>query len=134
MDFVYEQIPPVVDGVLPVNKHGNIEVWGGNTRYVPNGAVFVEHSIATKAATSLGVPFAPALVGFEQRGPVTVPKIGGIVVLRAHEQLLRDAIFEMAAFKEEQLYNKKEQEILEKWKRLTRRVLTRNRLRVEYGH
>lgn len=102
--------------------------------YVPTGSTFIDHPMAAKAAKSLGVHYVPALVGFESKGTYTIPKIGGIVVLNAFVQLLYDAIFEMSAWKTEVEYNKKEDEILEKWGRLTRRLLNRQRLKDEYGH
>jgi xeroderma pigmentosum group C-complementing protein len=120
--------------VIPANEHGNIEIWGGNLKYVPAGATFIDHPFAVKAAKSLNINYVPALVGFESKGLVTIPKIGGIVVLENCVQLLYDALFEMTAFRNELQYNKKEEEVLEKWARLTRRILTRDRLRLTYGH
>lgn len=128
------QVPKVKDGVIPTNEHGNIEVWGGNSMYVPEGATFIDHPLAIKAAKSLAIQYVPALVGFESKGTITIPKIGGIVVLTIYAPLLYDALFEMSAWKNEVEYNKKEEEILGKWARLARRLLTRQRLKDEYGH
>jgi hypothetical protein len=57
------QVPSVVDGIIPVNSHGNVEVWDFNEALVPLGGRLVPHRAALRVAESLGLPAAPALVG-----------------------------------------------------------------------
>jgi hypothetical protein len=128
------QIEPVVDGILPVNKFGNIEVWEGNQAFVPKGAAFVDDPAAIKAAQNLGLPCAPAVVGFERRGLHTVPIIGGVVVLRQHVGVVKDASYFVSAVKEENSYHKRDKEITARWERLAFGMLSRERLREKYGH
>lgn len=54
------KVPEVVEGVLPVNKYGNIEVWDGDERFVPRGAALLRESFAGQCARQLGIPHAPA--------------------------------------------------------------------------
>lgn len=124
----------MVDGVIPVNEYGNVEVWDGQTQFVPRGAAFVEDPRAAKAARSLDLPFAPAVTGFEFRAGFTVPRIGGVVVLRAHEQVVLDAAYFLEAVREEDHYRRREKEIYSRWKRLVSAVQTRQRLKDKYGH
>jgi hypothetical protein len=60
-----------VDGQLPVNEHGSIEVWGLNPIFIPHGAAHLRMDKVEKVAKLLGIHYAPALVGehSEKDGP-----------------------------------------------------------------
>lgn len=120
--------------MIPVNAHGNIEVWEGNKAFVPAGAKFLESPGVLKTALSLGLPCVPAVTGFERRGLHTVPIIGGVVVLRQHAEILQDASYFVDAVREEGQLRKWDKEITGRWARLTFAVLSRERLRKQYGH
>ena len=66
-------IPSVgLDGTIPVNKYGNIEVWKYNNAFVPKGAVLLtneEAPAAQKVAQELGLSHARAVVDFEKGYP-----------------------------------------------------------------
>ena len=128
------QIPPIVDNTIPVNAHGNMEVWEGRPAFVPLGAVYIPNPAAIKTARSLELPCAPAVTGFERRGLHTVPIIGGVVVLRQHAAIVQDASFFVEAVREENVYIKRDKEITSKWERLAFGVLSRQKLREKYGH
>lgn len=134
MIFVVVQIPPVVDGIIPVNKHGNVEVWEGNAAFVPKGARFIDNPGALKTALELQLPAVPAIVGFERRGLHTAPIIGGVVVLEEHAELVLDGNYFVDALKEEKHYQKRDREISLRWEKLTYGVMSRERLRIKYGH
>ena len=55
-------VPAVVDGVIPLNEHGNVEVWGGDERFVPRGARLVTVELAVQAAKKLGIQHAAVLI------------------------------------------------------------------------
>ena len=122
------------DGLIPMNEHGNIEIWEGNKAFVPLGAVFVDNPEALKSAKSLELPHVPAVVGFERKGLYNVPIIGGIVVLAQHASIVQDASFFMEGVKEETYYIKKEKIQVARWEKLARGLLTRLRLKEQYGH
>ncbi|KAL1841886.1 hypothetical protein VTJ49DRAFT_6485 [Mycothermus thermophilus] len=58
--------PPVVDGRVPKNRFGNVEVYVPSM--IPPGGAHVRHERAAQAAFLLGIDYAPALTGFEFRG------------------------------------------------------------------
>lgn len=128
------QIEPVRDGILPENEYGNIEVWEGNLKFVPAGAVFIDNPAVLKSAKLLDLPCVPAVVGFERKGLQNVPIIGGVVVLKQHANILKDASFFVEAVKEETHYMNKEKEMIVKWERLAHGMLSRQTLREKYGH
>ncbi|KAJ9151200.1 Rad4-domain-containing protein [Pleurostoma richardsiae] len=80
--------PPVVDGRVPKNKFGNVEVFVASM--VPPGGAHVRSSDglddddddgrAAHAASLLGVDYAPALTGFRFRGRKGTAVTDGVVV------------------------------------------------------
>lgn len=103
---------PVVEGVIPTNQYGmslcsqevyfrsnkslhcdgigtgNVEVW--HPRCVPHGAVHVGGAYALRAAKSIGVPYARAMVGFDHGKGGAHAVFDGVVVLSAHECAFRE--------------------------------------------
>jgi xeroderma pigmentosum group C-complementing protein len=70
--------PPVVQGRVPKNKFGNLDLYVPSM--VPRGGVHVRHERAAQAAFILGVDYAPALTGFEFRGRHGTAVLNGAVV------------------------------------------------------
>jgi hypothetical protein len=55
--------PPYNGGPLPLNAHGNFELWRGDTRFLPAGLVYLrDNSKLRHAAKQLDVPFGPVVV------------------------------------------------------------------------
>lgn len=52
--------PEVISGILPMNKYNNIEIWDGDERYVPKGAVLLREKYAIQCAKQLGIQHVPA--------------------------------------------------------------------------
>jgi hypothetical protein len=117
-----------------MNEYGNLEIWDGGAQFVPLGAVFVADPSAIRAAKNLGLPHVPAVTGFENKGQFTIPLIGGVVVLREHEQLVLDATYFLDAVREESEYTKREALVCSRWRRLVVAALSRQGLRDRYGH
>ncbi|KAJ5164239.1 uncharacterized protein N7500_006069 [Penicillium coprophilum] len=67
--------PPVVDGRIPKNAYGNLDVYVPSM--VPPGGVHIKRPEAVRAARILGIDYADAVTGFEFKGR------------RAHEEVLR---------------------------------------------
>jgi len=126
-------IPSVgLDGTIPVNKYGNVEVWKYDKAFVPKGAVLLtneEAPAALKVAQELGLPHAKAVVDFEKG----YPKYGGVVVLAEHSQLIRDSSANIVVHKEEVSKKKSELKIIERWQHLVSMMIRRNDLRNKYG-
>ncbi|KAG2977247.1 hypothetical protein JG687_00018550 [Phytophthora cactorum] len=123
--------PPMVDGRVPKNKYGNIEVW--SPAHVPRGAVHLHLPRIDAIAESLGIDFAPAVVGFEVRNGRPMPKMSGIVVAQSHEEMLLDAHAERQQQAIEKAIAHNQKLVLKRWEKLTKRVLLRQRLEDDYG-
>eukprot|EP01031_Cornospumella_fuschlensis_P039043 gene39043-47503_t len=130
------QIPPVSDGLIPRNQYGNWEVWAGEQRFVPRGAIYLQHPLTSKVCGALGIQCVPVVVGFESRAGAggAVPTVRGALVLQEHWELVEAALLTMEGVKAEGDWDKKEKLHRERWERLARGVLRRQRLREEYGH
>ncbi|KAG2767465.1 hypothetical protein PC129_g21830 [Phytophthora cactorum] len=123
--------PPMVDGRVPKNKYGNIEVW--SPAHVPRGAVHLHLPRIDAIAESLGIDFAPAVVGFEVRNGRPMPKMSGIVVAQSHEEMLLDAHAERQQQAIEKAIAHNQKLVLKRWEKFTKRVLLRQRLEDDYG-
>ena len=126
--------PIVVDGVIPVNSFGNVEVWGGNEAFLPIGSVLIASKKAMHAARMLGVPAAPALVDFETNAGKRVPKLGGAVVLEEHAEVVQLAALSMEEEALAKADAKRESLIIRRWELIVRSLVSRNALRKEYGY
>ena len=133
---VCTQVAPVgPDGTIPVNSYGNVTIWDHNEGLVPSGAVYIRHMDALKLCINFGLHHAPAVVGFEAKyDSHKVPVIGGVVVLKADASLVRDALENSGEYKDSIKRRKVEEKVVDKWRRLVIALLTRQRLKVTYGH
>lgn len=130
-------VPPVVDDILPVNEHGNIEIWDGCLALVPQGAALIaeDTTAVIKAAKYLDLPYAPAVFGFDRNsGNYSIPRIGGVVVLAQHEASIRSAASHIFDSLVEKAEMKRQAIIVKRWEHLTRGLITRAELRKKYGH
>ena len=123
-----------VDGYIPINEHGNVEVWGHNLGLLPIGTALVTGVTALQAARELGIPFAPALADFETRGGHRVPVIDGVAVFQDFEEIVREAAIALEDQRIEKFNNKKEFIITGRWVKLVKSLLNRQKLREAYGH
>ncbi|KAE8974119.1 hypothetical protein PR003_g27025 [Phytophthora rubi] len=123
--------PPMVDGRVPKNQYGNLEVW--SPAHVPRGAVHLRLPRIDAIAESLGIDFAPAVVGFEVRNGRTMPKVAGIIVAQSCEAALLDAHAERQQQTIEKAIQHNRKLVLKRWGKLTKRLLLRQRLEDDYG-
>lgn len=122
----------VVDGRVPKNQYGNIELW--SEAHIPRGAVHLKLPRIDTLARDLGVDFAPAVIGFEVKNGKTYPKMDGIVVNASAQELLLDAHAHLQQTTIEQAIAKNQKIVLKRWEKLTKRLLLQNRLNEDYGH
>jgi hypothetical protein len=71
---------------------------------------------------------------FDNKGSHTAPRIGGAVVLDCHYDIISEAVGNVEVDRQEKAEEKKSKEILEKWTKLVKSVMQRQRLREKYGH
>ncbi|OLN95977.1 DNA repair protein rhp41 [Colletotrichum chlorophyti] len=81
--------PPIVNGQVPKNKFGNIDVYVPTM--VPEGGVHIpdEFDTAARAAYTLGIDYAPALSGFQFKGRHGTAVFNGVVVAKEYEEAVR---------------------------------------------
>lgn len=80
------QPPPVVDGKVPKNNYGNIDVYAANM--VPQGGFHLKHLDAAMAARILGINYADAVTGFQFKGRQGTAVTQGIVAAVEYRESL----------------------------------------------
>lgn len=132
-------IDPIIDDVIPTNEYGKIEIWDCNTQLVPKGAKFLDgvfYSLpdVRAACKTLGLPYADALVGFEHKaGGLTVPKVGGVVVLEKHVPVVVSATEDLGHRKVQKNEAKKTKRVFGHWHRLVSLVLLRKKVSSKFA-
>lgn len=135
-----EQLPRDVaqNGEIPVNDHGNVEVLNYNTSMIPVGTAYVQEEYAEAAAKRLNIPYAKALVGFENKrgrvGMAAFPIFDGIVVLSEHAELVEEISISMLDNKLVNQTKNTESKCVMRWQNLVSGLLTRISIRETYGH
>lgn len=123
--------PPVVDGVVPKNHFGNIDLFVPSM--LPAGAAHIPHNGAAKVAKKLGVNYAEAIVGFEFRKHRSHPKLVGIVVPEEHEDMVLDAYWESEHLAAEREMSRQQERALKGWRKLVNALRIAKRVREQYG-
>ncbi|KAI0204610.1 Rad4-domain-containing protein [Astrocystis sublimbata] len=82
--------PPVVNGKVPKNRYGNLDLYVPSM--VPEGGAYIADEFGSRAAFILGVDYAPALTGFHFTGRKGTAIIYGAVVAAEHEEAVRAVI------------------------------------------
>lgn len=113
---------------IPVNEYKNIEL-----ELLNPGLVHVDQRGAAAVAKTLGIPYAPCLLGFEGHGGNRTPTIRGIVVHEHNATLVEEAYSEYATHQDTVASEKHERRILFLWRKLFVGILTRERIEREYG-
>jgi xeroderma pigmentosum group C-complementing protein len=129
--------PPALlpGGELPVNEHGNIEVWGRNRIFLPKGTrhVYGEGGREWEVARQLGIRYARAVTGWEMRQGRTLPVVEGVVVKEQDAGVLRDGCRSWQAGREEKIARAKERKVVERWGRLVKGLRIARELQEKYG-
>lgn len=123
--------PPVVDGCVPRNGYGNLDVYVSSM--IPAGGVHVRHPLAEQAAKVLGVDAATAVVGFKFKGRQGTAVLDGVVV---DERNTASMIETTAALEDEldaDLQAQRSAIISTVWKKMHTVLSMRQRLQDEYG-
>lgn len=123
--------PPVIDGRIPKNNFGNIDLY--TPSMLPAEAAYIPHKGAAKIARQLGFDYAEAVTSFEFRKGKAFPVISGVVIATENEEIVREAYWEAehAAAQKEQ--EKRNQAVLKRWTKLVHGLRIRQRMREQYG-
>jgi xeroderma pigmentosum group C-complementing protein len=122
---------PIVDGKIPRNAFGNIDVYVPTM--VPKGAVHVRLKGTAKICRKLKIDYAEACTGFEFGKQRAVPILTGVVVAAEHKDLLIDAWKAAEAEKAIKEQDKREKLVLGMWKKLFVGLRIVERMKREYG-
>ncbi|XP_064633316.1 DNA repair protein complementing XP-C cells homolog [Lineus longissimus] len=126
-----EYIPrPPVDGKLPKNEYGNIELF--KQCMLPPGTVHLHLPGLNKIGKKLGLDCAPAMVGWEVHGGWSHPMLEGFIVCEEHKDIFLAAYDEEEVMRKEKERQKREKRSLENWKLLIRGLLIRQKLKQKY--
>ncbi|CAM9630346.1 unnamed protein product [Phaeothamnion confervicola] len=124
---------PVVDGKIPKNDYGNVELWEGELAYLPAGAALLLEPGMGPVAKKLGVDYAPAVTGFDVRQGRSVPRLGGTVVPADSVEMLLDAWRTSEREKADRARARLEATNAKRWEKLVKALQTRQRLYDQYG-
>lgn len=129
--YMYEQTelyepPPVVNGRVPRNRFGNLDVYVPSM--VPAGGAYVPHERAAWAAFVLGVDYAPALTGFEFKGRQGTAVIKGAVVPKECEEGVKVVIEALVDLEAEAEVERRRNQALRTWSRFLKGLRIRERV------
>ena len=120
------QAPPVVDGRVPKNRFGNLDVFVPSM--IPRGGAYVTDELAARAAFVLGVDYAPALTGFEFRGRQGTAVLRGAVIAAEHEEAVRATIIGLREQEAEAERERRSREVLRAWRLFLMQLRVRQRI------
>ncbi|KAJ0287666.1 hypothetical protein CBS470a_005271 [Colletotrichum nupharicola] len=120
--------PPVINGRVPKNKFGNIDVYVASM--VPQGGVHVtdEFDAAARAAHILRIDYAPALTGFNFKGKHGTAVLDGVVVAREHEEAVRAVMEGLGDMEAQVERSKRSVAAIRMWKRFLTALRIRERV------
>ncbi|KAK4242813.1 hypothetical protein C8A03DRAFT_39971 [Achaetomium macrosporum] len=118
--------PPVVDGRVPKNKFGNLDLYVPSM--VPPGGVHIAHERAAQAAFILGVDYAPALTGFEFKGRHGTAVLNGVVVPAEAGEAVWAVIQGLVDMEAEEEQERRTRRALRMWSRFLKALRIRERI------
>ncbi|MQL95143.1 hypothetical protein Taro_027810 [Colocasia esculenta] len=125
-------LPPAVDGIVPKNERGQVEVW--SEKCLPPGTTHLRLPRLAPVAKRLEVDFAPAMIGFEFRNGRSYPIFEGIVVCSEFKDAILEAYAEEEERREAEERKRSEAQALSRWYQLLCSIITRQRLKNAYEH
>lgn len=123
--------PPVVDGRVPTNGFGNIDLFVPSM--LPAGGLHIPHAGAAKAAKSLGIGYAEAVVGFEFRKFRSLPRLAGAVIPKEHADQVWEAIRHAEKQAAETEQAKRQARAIKGWRKLLTALTVAKHVQQQYG-
>ncbi|KAI1337064.1 hypothetical protein F5Y15DRAFT_170127 [Xylariaceae sp. FL0016] len=118
--------PPVVDGRIPKNRFGNLDVYVPSM--VPEGGAYIADEHGARAAFILGIDYAPALTGFHFRGRKGTAVLYGVVVAADNEEAVRAVIAGLRDQQAEIERERRSREVLKAWRLFLMNLRVRQRI------
>ncbi|KAF2857718.1 Rad4-domain-containing protein [Piedraia hortae CBS 480.64] len=123
--------PPLPRGKVPTNAFGNFEVL--HPAMLPANAAHVRGRHASRAARLVGVPFAPAVTGFEFVRRKAVPIVEGVVVHEAVGEAVRAVVEGLEELEVEEGWKARSMRALGMWGKMFRGMIVVRRVEGEHG-
>ena len=120
------QPPSVVNGRVPRNVYGNLDVYVPSM--IPAGGAHVVHPECARAARLLGVDFAEAVTGFAFKGRHGTAIVDGAVVAAEFVTAIQEVISEFANERAQEEEARRSGEALRMWRRLLAGLRIRERI------
>ncbi|EON99807.1 putative dna repair protein rhp41 protein [Phaeoacremonium minimum UCRPA7] len=118
--------PPVINGRVPKNKFGNLDVYVPSM--VPEGGVHIIDEHAAHAAFVLGVDYAPALTGFQFKGRKGTAVLLGAIVPQESEEAVRAVIEGFGDLEAQMEEDRRATKALRMWSRFLKALRIRQRI------
>uniref|UniRef100_A0A915PHM1 DNA sliding clamp PCNA n=1 Tax=Setaria digitata TaxID=48799 RepID=A0A915PHM1_9BILA len=122
--------PKVVDGRIPRNEFGNLYVY--KKSMIPEGCVHLRLNGIFAIARQLDIDCVPAVVGWEFHKGGNHPILEGCVILKKHEEILREAWKEFYEKKQIAVEKRRKERALKNWRRLIKGMLTMKKVRAKF--
>ncbi|KAI8884328.1 Rad4-domain-containing protein [Backusella circina FSU 941] len=124
------QSEPVVDGKVPKNSFGNIDLF--TAEMLPKGAAHIPIKGIGKMAKQLDIDYADAVVDFEFVKMRSVPVLDGIVVAEEYKDTLIKVWNEYEQERINKAIEKQEKQVYLRWRKLIKGLLIKARIDSEY--
>lgn len=106
--------PPVVQGKVPKNSYGNLDVYVPSM--VPPGGVHIKHPQAAHAARVLGIDYADAVTGFDFKGRHGTAVLQGVIVASEYQEAIEEVLDHLEDERRQADSKEKSTEMLRLWK------------------
>ncbi|XP_058448007.1 DNA repair protein complementing XP-C cells homolog [Malaya genurostris] len=127
-----EYVPPEpVGGRVPRNAYGNIEIF--KDCMLPKGTVHLKQINISKICRKMNVDYAIAVVGFGIHAGGNHPVFDGIVICKEFEQQVLEEYERDKVEQELRKHLRREKAIYDRWRRLIKGLIIRNRLKYRYN-
>ncbi|ORX85555.1 Rad4-domain-containing protein [Anaeromyces robustus] len=123
---------PIIDGKIPKSKYGNIDLF--KPHMLPKGAVHLNYNGIIQIAKKLNIDYAEAVTDIDIAGHHYVPVISGIVVTKENAEIILSKYNSFEKERQRKLQEKKERRIYSNWRRLIKKLVTREHLIMKYGY
>jgi len=123
--------PPIVDGIIPKNGYGNMDVYVPSM--VPVGAVHIPRRRTKEICKRLGIDYAEAVTGFEFGARMAVPIITGVVIAEENEEMVLEQWEKDEAERARKEDEKRTKAALGMWRKFLMGMRIVERVREEYG-
>src|SRR4051812_9549331 len=117
--------------MVPKNSFGSVYMF--KESMLPKGCTHLKFPYVSRVCKKLGIDCAPAVVSWEFINGKRLPKSEGVVVAAENAEVVMEAWDAEQADIEEKRRAKREKAVLERWRRLVRKMLVRDAVMRKYG-